>query len=98
MEKLTIFINRLKKLGIETEYFSNFPWIYIDKINGQKVTEKYQADHGFTVAFLPVRVDHEFHFTDITEIFKLIRKYVERQSRKERKIFLKRVKEYTQHK
>ncbi len=70
------FVNRLKKIGITLELIGNYPWIYLDKINGKKVKEKFEAEHGFTVAFLPVRSDMPFHFTDITEIFKLIRKYV----------------------
>ncbi len=70
------FQENSKKLGIDVEFGANFPWIYVDKINGQRVTEKFEADHGFTVAFLPVRRDMPFRFTDIGEIFKLIRKYV----------------------
>lgn len=78
MQPLTVLVNRLKKIGIETEYFGNYPWIYLDKVNGKRVTEKFHADHGFTIAFLPVRKDQPFHFTDISEIFKIIRKYAER--------------------
>jgi hypothetical protein len=73
---LTPFIERLKKIGIEVELVGNYPWIYIDKINGKRVTERFEGNHGFTIAFLPVRNDQEMEFTDITEIFKLIRKYV----------------------
>jgi hypothetical protein len=75
-DKLTSFINRMNRIGIDIELFSNIPWIYINSINGKRVTETFEANHGFTVAFLPVRVDKEIEFTDITEIFKLIRKYV----------------------
>lgn len=74
-QQLDTLKNRLSKLGIEIEYIANFPWIYLNKINGQVVKEKYEANHGFTVAFLPVRVDKDFYFTDLGEIFKLIRKY-----------------------
>ena len=73
---LTPFIERLKKIGIEVELVGNYPWIYIDKINGKRVTERFEGNHGFTIAFLPVRNDQEMEFTDISEIFKLIRKYV----------------------
>jgi hypothetical protein len=34
------------------------------------------GDHGFTIAFYPIRKDQELQFTDIGEIFKLIRKYI----------------------
>ena len=72
MDKLTIFKNRPSKIGIEVEIQSNIPWLYLSKINGKRVTEKYQANHGFTVAFNGMK---GFEFTDLREIFKLIRKY-----------------------
>ena len=75
-DKLTSFINRMNRIGIDIELFSNIPWIYINSINGKRVTEIFEANHGFTIAFLPVRADQELAFTDITEIFKLIRKYI----------------------
>ena len=78
-QQLDTLKNRLSKLGIEIEYVANFPWIYLNKINGQAVEEKYEANHGFTVAFLPVRADKDFHFTDLGVIFKLIRKYTPRK-------------------
>lgn len=76
MDKLEVFINRLKRIGIDVQLGANYPWIYIDYINGKRVTERFEAKHGFTVAFLPIRKDKELQFTDITEIFKLLRKYV----------------------
>lgn len=75
MKKIDIFIKRLNKIGIKIEIFCNYPWIYLDTINGKKVTEKYEAEHGFTIAFLPLK-DKELEFTNISEIFKLIRKYI----------------------
>lgn len=75
MGKLTTFIERMKKLGIEIELMGNYPWIYIHTINGKRVTEKFQGNHGFTIAFTPIKTGQELNFTDITEIFKLIRKY-----------------------
>lgn len=70
MDKITIFGNRLKKIGIEVKFFGNCPWIYLDTINGKRVTEKFLANHGFTVMFSTTK-----EFTDIKEIFKIIRKY-----------------------
>ena len=75
MDKITILIGRLKKLGITIELFCNYPWIYLDRINGKKVKEKYQAEHGFTIAFLPIRANQELKFTDLKVIFSLIKKY-----------------------
>jgi len=76
-DKLGVFIERLKKIGIDVKLSGNFPWIYLDEINGVRVTDRFAANHGFTVMFLPGRNDSPpSDFTDITEIFKLIRKYV----------------------
>ena len=74
-DKISAFVERLEKIGIKIQLGGNYPWIYIDYINGKRITEKFCGDHGFTVAFLPIRKDRELEFTDITEIFKLIRKY-----------------------
>ena len=75
ISKLTVFVSRLKKIGIDVELTGNYPWVYLYKINGKIVTETLEANHGFTVAFLPIR-EQDFHFTDIKEIFKLLRKYI----------------------
>ena len=74
-DKLTVFVNRLRKLGIDVKLVGNYPWIYLDAINDKKVTERFEGNHGFTIAFLPIRVGQELNFTDIGEIFKLLRKY-----------------------
>lgn len=75
MDILEVFIKRMKKLNIDVELAGNYPWIYIDKINGNKVKEKFGGNHGFTIAFLPIRKEQKMKFTDIGEIFRLIRKY-----------------------
>lgn len=75
IDKIPIFINRMGKIGIEIDFFSVIPWVYINKINNKKVIEKFESEHGFTIGYLPIRSNEEFKFTDITEIFKLIRKY-----------------------
>lgn len=73
---LTVFIERMKKLKINIELVGNYPWIYINRINGKRVKEKFHANHGFTIAFQPIKIGQKMNFTDITEIFKLIRKYL----------------------
>jgi len=75
MEEITLFVNRMKNIGITIELVSNYPWIYLHKINGCVVKEKYLANHGFTIAFYPIRTNQKIKLTDIGEIFKLIRKY-----------------------
>lgn len=75
MDKLTILHDRLKKLGIQITMLGNYPWIYLDTVNGRKVKEKFHANHGFTLAFLPIKSGKQLEFTDLKEIFKIIRKY-----------------------
>ena len=75
MDQLKVFINRLDRIGIKVQMFCNYPWVYLDTVNGKKVIEKFQAEHGFTVCFLPIRKDQVFKFTDIGRIFEILRKY-----------------------
>lgn len=75
MDKITVFVERLQKIGVNLKLGCNYPWVYIDYINDERVTEKFQANHGFTLCFMPIRKDEEIKFTDTTEIFNLIRKY-----------------------
>lgn len=77
LAKLDIFRKRMKKMGIDIELMGNYPWIYIRSVNGNiiKREDYFHGEHGFTIGFLPIRPDFEFHFTDITKIFELIRKY-----------------------
>ena len=75
-DKIKVFVERLKKIGIDVKLSGNYPWVYITEICGKRVTEKFYGNHGFTIIFLPVRNDSPpSDFTDIEEIFKLIRKY-----------------------
>lgn len=70
ISELIVFLRRMKRLNIDIELVGNYPWIYIDTINGKRVIEKFYGEHGFTIAFYP-----NYKITDITEIFKLLRKY-----------------------
>ena len=74
-DKLTVFVDRLTKIGIDVTLAGNYPWIYLNTINGKRVTELYEGNHGFTVAWYPTKNRPTTKFTDITEIFKVLRKY-----------------------
>lgn len=76
MNKIEKFIHRLSKCGIKLEMSCNYPWVYIDKINGKQVIEKFRSEHNFTAFFMPIRADDAIKITDRTEIFRIIRKYV----------------------
>ncbi len=73
MNKIEILINRLNKIGISLEIISNFPWIYLIKVNNNIVIEKFHSESSFTIAFVPI--SGHINFTNIKEIFKIIRKY-----------------------
>lgn len=82
MDKLTVFVDRMGNIDIKISLAVNFPWVYIYKINGIIVTEKFKANHGFCIAYLPIRKNQDIAFTDIGEMFSLIRKYVGRTTKK----------------
>jgi hypothetical protein len=69
-------VPRLRKIGVNVELLGNYPWIYLDKVNGNKVKREdfFEGNHGFTIAFLPLK-DEKMELTNIKEIFKIIRKY-----------------------
>lgn len=75
MDKITVFVERLQKVGLKVELGCNYPWIYMEYVNGKRITEKFRAEHGFTLAFMPIKEGQEIKFTNIKEIFKLLRKY-----------------------
>jgi hypothetical protein len=52
-------------------------WIYLYKVNGNRVQpEDYNANHGYTIAWYPVKVGEKVHLdSDLTRTFKIIRKY-----------------------
>jgi hypothetical protein len=75
LKSLDLFINRMKKLNIDIELLGNYPWIYLDTVNKNKVKEKYYSDHKFTIGFLPIKQNQLFEFLDIKELFQIIRKY-----------------------
>lgn len=68
---LNVFIQRMKKLGIEVKFTGNYPWVYISEICGKKVKEKKDSEWGWVVGYR----NKYFKFVDIKELFNLIRKY-----------------------
>ncbi len=70
-------VPRLKKIGINVELVGNYPWIYLEKVNGNRVKREdfFLGNHGFTIAFLPIHKDQKMELTDIKKVFEIIRKY-----------------------
>lgn len=73
MTTIKSFHDRLKKIGITVEMFGNYPWVYLDTVNGKKVEGTFQAEHGFTVFFKAVRMGQVDQITDIKTVFDKIR-------------------------
>lgn len=71
------FTNKLKSVGINVELVGNYPWIYLDKVNGISVRERFDANHGFTAFYLPVKNTLPVHFSDRKSVFQKIREMLE---------------------
>ncbi len=74
-ELIDKFVDRLKVLNIEIDLVSNYPWIYLDKVNGNIVKEKQYSKYGYTIIFIPFKLGSKVKFINIKDMFKLIRKY-----------------------
>jgi hypothetical protein len=74
---LNRLVPRLKKIGVDIEMSGNIPWIYLEKVNGNRIKKEdyFCGNHGFTIAFYPVRVGEKMELTDIRKVFEIIRKY-----------------------
>lgn len=73
MTTIKSFVERLAKIGVKVELVGNYPWVYLDKVSGNKVWGKLRADHGFTVFFSPIRLGEKEKITDVKAIFSKIR-------------------------
>lgn len=73
MTTILSFVNRLKKIGVNVELAGNYPWVYLDKVNGKKVKGTYEGNHGFTVFFAAIRPGQKDTMTDTKIIFNKIR-------------------------
>lgn len=77
MTTVESFIERLKKIGIVVTLIGNYPWVYMDTVNGKKVMTKWLGNHGFTVFFSGTRPDQPaYKMNDTGVIFRKIRELV----------------------
>ncbi len=70
---IIIFHDRLAKIGINVTFIGNYPWVYLDTVNGKKVKGSYMSKGRFTVFFQGVKIGQVPHITDISVVFKKIR-------------------------
>lgn len=77
MNQLDVLTKRLNKINIDIKLAGNYPWIYLETVNGNRIKEEdyYLANHGFTIAFLPMSEREKIKITDIKKTFEVIRKY-----------------------
>jgi hypothetical protein len=68
------FVIRLKKIGFQVKLAGNYPWVYLDEVNGMRVEEVFYSEHYFCIGFMQMKLG-TFRFNDFSEIFKVIRKY-----------------------
>lgn len=71
-------VNKLKRINVDVTFMGNYPWIYLDEVNGKKVKGNFHANHGFTAFFLRMKPDDpiKYHWTDIRTVFKKIRETI----------------------
>jgi hypothetical protein len=75
MKELEKLHKRLEKLNIKFACWTNYPWVYIYRINEHVVSEKYGSEHGFVIGYLNPHVQ-KFEFNNTSELFRLIRNYI----------------------
>ena len=74
---ISILVKRLRRCGIEIELSGNYPWIYLDKVNGNRIKqEDFTANHGFNIAWFGIKNEDKIKLAeDPKTIISIIRKY-----------------------
>ena len=77
-DPLSTLRQRMQRIGIEIEFVGNFPWIYLERINGIRIRqEDFTANHGFNIAWFGIRNEDKIKLAeDPKTIIALIRRYV----------------------
>ena len=77
IDLVSSFVSKLKRIGTEVELFGNYPWIYLDTVNGKKVKERFMGNHGFTAFFLSNDPQSKYTFSDSDKVFAKVREMIE---------------------
>jgi hypothetical protein len=74
---ISILVKRLRRCGIEIELIGNYPWIYLDKVNGNRIKqEDFTSNHGFNIAWFGIKNEDRIKLAeDPKTIISIIRKY-----------------------
>jgi len=77
-DPLSTLRQRMQRIGIEIEFVGNFPWIYLDRVNGIRIRqEDFTANHGFNIAWFGIRNEDKIKLAEDPKIIiALIRRYV----------------------
>lgn len=77
--------DRLEKIGIDIDLVSNAPWIYLTRVNGNKVEQKdWTANYGYVIAYYAMLREYDdtsvwnsnpIKLHDLRETFNIVRKY-----------------------
>lgn len=78
---LSSLVGKLERININVTFVANYPWIYLDEVNGKKVKGTFEANHGFTAFFLRTKLNDpvKYHWTDIKVVFEKIRETLNRE-------------------
>jgi hypothetical protein len=69
-------VDRLTKIGIMIELGGNYPWVYLDKVNGKVVKGKLASEHNFTALFMGMKDNQDGRFADRHKLFIKVREMV----------------------
>jgi hypothetical protein len=77
-DPLSTLRERLQRIGIELEFVGNYPWIYLERVNGIRIRqEDFTANHGFNIAWFGIRNEDKIKLAETPKtIIALIRRYV----------------------
>ena len=74
MDEITTKLKAFATKGVTITLAGNYPWVYIETINGKPVTEKHASEHGFVFAVYQLKGG--VRFTDEEIINNLINNYL----------------------
>ena len=77
-DPLSTLRQRMQRIGIELEFVGNYPWIYLERVNGIRIRqEDFTANHGFNIAWYGIRNEDGIRLAEPPKtIIALIRRYV----------------------
>lgn len=79
MTTINSFVNRLSKIGVDVHLVSNYPWVYLDGVNGKKIKEKFKANHGYCIGYYP-----KFDQSERRTIFNKIRDILKAETKQQK--------------